>query len=197
MPSCAEEYGQCGGMQWAGSTCCVGVSPQSGASISCFRNNAYHSQCLAACPQGWECNGPVGLLSPVTSAGHAQPHGGGDGGSGHSLSSLSSLGGGVSLLAGKASEAASEAAQRFRTAAQQDSRIYGSVYFFGGVGCFLLLACVTFCRVRRRGGRVAPPKLDFASRLTRITARGTVEVERMIDPAGRSEEAGGRKMMLT
>ena len=49
-------------------------------------------------------------------------------------------------------------------AAEADEKLRkGLPIFFGSMGAFLLLACVTFCRVRRRGGRKAPPRLEFSA----------------------------------
>ena len=47
-------------------------------------------------------------------------------------------------------------------AARDDPKLQiGLPVAFGIVGCFLLLACFTFWRVRRRGGRKRPPRLDY------------------------------------
>ena len=45
-------YGQCGGKAYSGSTCCAD-------GWTCFENNAWHSQCLEACPDGWACKGII------------------------------------------------------------------------------------------------------------------------------------------
>ena len=57
---------------------------------------------------------------------------------------------------------AATASQELSAAARDDPKLYaGLPLFAAAMAAFLLLACITFYRVRRRGGRKAPPRLNF------------------------------------
>jgi len=58
--NCVGLYAQCGGGHVA-DTCCT-------APAQCFKQSEWYSQCLSACPQGWECqsdNGGGNTPAPV------------------------------------------------------------------------------------------------------------------------------------
>jgi len=55
--NCVGLYAQCGGGQ-VGDTCCT-------APAQCFKQSDWYSQCLTACPQGWECQGNDGGNTPA------------------------------------------------------------------------------------------------------------------------------------
>ena len=80
--------------------------------------------------------------------------------------------------------------QRFVAAADEDGRLWGFVAFMGATLAFLLLACVTFCRVRRTGGRKTPPRLNlYDDETTELAAAPTRKTKRLSGRGGRARSA--------
>lgn len=60
---CVPQWGQCGGLGYKGSTVCD-------SGFSCFRQNAWYSQCLTSCPTSccWDCQNQTTVSTASTSA---------------------------------------------------------------------------------------------------------------------------------
>lgn len=55
------EYVQCGGQSWSGATTCCG-------GLACYSQHPWYSQCLTACPAGWDCEAE-GAAAAATATG--------------------------------------------------------------------------------------------------------------------------------
>ena len=180
--SCSPRYSQCGGVGFDGPTTCCKEE-----GVRCFVNNAWHSQCLDACPNGWACaeGGSTSAEErredkPPTRAEASLAGGSTSGRSGTTSSSglfsvdrLSGLLASGAVAQQSISQFAGKAAQELEQAAHDDPKLRkGLPMFFSAVGAFLALACVTFYRVRRKGGRKRPPRVDFLE-MRRLSAEET------------------------
>ena len=125
--------------------------------MRCFVNNEWHSQCLDACPSGWACAATHGSRSSGRAVdGQDEDH------KGATQFDDGIFGSGATRLSSAISKFAGTAAEELQRAAHDDPKLRtGLPIFLTVVGAFIVLACVTFYRVRRKGGRKRPPRLDF------------------------------------
>ena len=142
---CAAEWSQCHGQGFTGPTCCS-------VGLQCVVVSEYYGQC-----RGEKHEDADGFVV------YASPKSGG------------LLSGDLAQCAHDVAACARDAAARWRAAATEDPKLWGLPAFGAAVLLFLLLACVTFCRVRRRGGRRAPPKLDFEEQGRQLVSAGSEE----------------------
>ena len=135
---------------------------------------------------GWACAATAGRTSSSSSgsgSGSGSSSGSGGGGSSSSRADhgqeedhdgASHFGDGIfasgaTQLSSAVSKFAGNAAAELQRAAHDDPKFRtGLPVFLAAVGAFIVLACVTFYRVRRKGGRKRPPRLDFQE-MTRLS----------------------------